>query len=152
MFMTFLFCWNCDRILNNNDLRGKIPDQLTNCLSLNFLCVFLTASHCLLLIFFSVVIEGLMSHYFVSCVRNVSYNNLSGVIPLMKNFSWFSADRYCKISSCFHWFFFIFYLSMTLTRGTFYSFLGNSLLCGDWLGSKCRPYIPKSRGVVLYLI
>ena len=90
--------------------------------------------------------------FFFSCFRNLSYNNLSGVIPSMKNFSWFSADRYCKISSCFHWFFFIFYLSMTLTRGTFYSFLGNSLLCGDWLGSKCRPYIPKSRGVVLYLI
>ncbi|KAL2578011.1 hypothetical protein AAZV13_16G172500 [Glycine max] len=106
-------------ILNNNDLRGKIPDQLTNCLSLNFLCVFLTASHCLLLIFFSVVIEGLMSHYFVSCVRNVSYNNLSGVIPLMKNFSRFSAD----------------------------SFIGNPLLCGNWLGSICDLYMPKSRGV-----
>ncbi|KAL5139807.1 LRR receptor-like serine/threonine-protein kinase ERL1 [Glycine soja] len=50
---------------------------------------------------------------------NLSYNNLSGVIPSMKNFSWFSAD----------------------------SFLGNSLLCGDWLGSKCRPYIPKSREI-----
>ncbi|RZB44030.1 LRR receptor-like serine/threonine-protein kinase ERL1 isoform X2 [Glycine soja] len=50
---------------------------------------------------------------------NLSYNNLSGVIPSMKNFSRFSAD----------------------------SFLGNSLLCGDWLGSICCPYVPKSREI-----
>ncbi|KAH1233825.1 LRR receptor-like serine/threonine-protein kinase ERL1 [Glycine max] len=50
---------------------------------------------------------------------NVSYNNLSGVIPLMKNFSWFSAD----------------------------SFMGNPLLCGNWLGSICDPYMPKSKVV-----
>ncbi|OIW06634.1 hypothetical protein TanjilG_04030 [Lupinus angustifolius] len=48
---------------------------------------------------------------------NFSYNNLSGVVPSMKNFSWFSAD----------------------------SFFGNPLLCGNWLGSICHPYIPRSR-------
>ncbi|MED6144053.1 hypothetical protein PIB30_011849 [Stylosanthes scabra] len=48
---------------------------------------------------------------------NFSYNNFSGVIPSMKNFSRFSAE----------------------------SFIGNPLLCGDWLGSICRPHIPKSR-------
>ncbi|KAL5195124.1 LRR receptor-like serine/threonine-protein kinase ERL1 [Glycine soja] len=57
---------------------------------------------------------------------NLSYNNLSGVIPSMKNFSRFSADRYCKQALCF---------------------LGNSLLCGDWLGSICCPYVPKSREI-----
>ncbi|RDX63255.1 LRR receptor-like serine/threonine-protein kinase ERL1, partial [Mucuna pruriens] len=103
-------------ILNNNDLCGKIPDQLTNCLSLNFLCVFLTASQSFSENFF---VLCLMSEFFVSCVRNVTYNNLSGAVPLMKNFSRFSAD----------------------------SFIGNPLLCGNWLGSICDPYMPKSRVV-----
>ncbi|XP_054787781.1 LRR receptor-like serine/threonine-protein kinase ERL1 isoform X2 [Prosopis cineraria] len=47
---------------------------------------------------------------------NVSYNNLSGTIPPMKNFSRFSSD----------------------------SFIGNPLLCGNWLGSICDPYMPNS--------
>ncbi|KAI9111983.1 hypothetical protein K1719_016879 [Acacia pycnantha] len=47
---------------------------------------------------------------------NVSYNNLSGTIPPMRNFSRFSSD----------------------------SFIGNPMLCGNWLGSICDPYIPKS--------
>ncbi|KAK7343630.1 hypothetical protein VNO77_12528 [Canavalia gladiata] len=50
---------------------------------------------------------------------NFSYNNLSGVIPSTRNFSRFSAD----------------------------SFIGNPLLCGNWLGSICRPYSPKSREI-----
>ncbi|XP_047167133.1 LRR receptor-like serine/threonine-protein kinase ERL1 [Vigna umbellata] len=58
-----------------------------------------------------------LTNCFSLTLLNLSYNNLSGVIPSMKNFSRFSAD----------------------------SFLGNSLLCGDWVGSICRPYIPKSR-------
>ncbi|XP_004308156.1 PREDICTED: LRR receptor-like serine/threonine-protein kinase ERL1 [Fragaria vesca subsp. vesca] len=48
---------------------------------------------------------------------NVSYNNLSGIVPPMGNFSRFSPN----------------------------SFIGNPLLCSDWLGSICRP--PKSRAV-----
>lgn len=27
-----------------------------------------------------------------------------------------------------------------------FSFIGNPLLCSDWLGSICRPFSPKSRG------
>lgn len=50
---------------------------------------------------------------------NFSYNNLSGVVPPMRNFSRFSSD----------------------------SFIGNPLLCSDWLGSICRPFSPKSRAV-----
>ncbi|XP_027364050.1 LRR receptor-like serine/threonine-protein kinase ERL2 isoform X2 [Abrus precatorius] len=50
---------------------------------------------------------------------NFSYNNLSGAIPSMRNFSRFSAD----------------------------SFIGNPLLCGNWVGSICRPYVPKSREI-----
>ncbi|CAL0315975.1 unnamed protein product [Lupinus luteus] len=48
---------------------------------------------------------------------NFSYNNLSGIVPSMKNFSRFSAD----------------------------SFIGNPLLCGNWLGSICHPFILTSR-------
>ena len=42
--------------------------------------------------------------FFFSCFRNLSYNNLSGVIPSMKNFSRFSADRYCKQALWFYCF------------------------------------------------
>ncbi|XVF09718.1 hypothetical protein REPUB_Repub07fG0119600 [Reevesia pubescens] len=48
---------------------------------------------------------------------NVSYNNLSGIIPPKRNFTRFSSN----------------------------SFIGNPLLCGNWLGSICGPSLPKSR-------
>lgn len=47
---------------------------------------------------------------------NISYNNFSGVVPLSRNFSRFAPD----------------------------SFLGNPLLCGNWKGSICDPYAPRS--------
>ncbi|KAK4350779.1 hypothetical protein RND71_030092 [Anisodus tanguticus] len=47
---------------------------------------------------------------------NISYNNFSGVVPLSRNFSRFATD----------------------------SFLGNPLLCGNWKGSICDPYAPRS--------
>ncbi|GAU15519.1 hypothetical protein TSUD_45560, partial [Trifolium subterraneum] len=50
---------------------------------------------------------------------NFSYNNLTGIVPSTKNFTRFSAD----------------------------SFIGNPLLCGNWIGSICRPYVPKSREI-----
>ncbi|KAM7504669.1 hypothetical protein LguiB_003573 [Lonicera macranthoides] len=50
---------------------------------------------------------------------NVSFNNFSGVIPPSRNFSRFSPD----------------------------SFIGNPLLCGNWLGSICDPYAPKSKAM-----
>ncbi|KAK7391092.1 hypothetical protein VNO78_19446 [Psophocarpus tetragonolobus] len=59
-----------------------------------------------------------LANCFSLTLLNVSYNNLSGVIPSF-NFSQFSAD----------------------------SFFGNPLLCGNWLGSICRPYEPKPREV-----
>lgn len=34
-------------------------------------------------------------HYFLG-LRNVSYNNLSGIVPPMRNFSRFSPDRYSR--------------------------------------------------------
>ncbi|KAF2311766.1 hypothetical protein GH714_026600 [Hevea brasiliensis] len=58
---------------------------------------------------------------------NLSYNNLSGVVPPIRNFSRFPPQ----------------------------SFIGNPLLCCNWLGSICGHYEPKSRGppklVVLHM-
>lgn len=50
---------------------------------------------------------------------NISYNNISGVVPPGRNFSRFSPE----------------------------SFVGNPLLCGNWLGSICDPYAPKSKAI-----
>lgn len=90
-------------------------------------------------------IYGPFSVLIIFFFRNLSYNNLSGVIPSMKNFSRFSADRYCREAFSFNCFLYFMYYWHNVT---FASFFGNSLLCGDWVGSICRPYIPKSRGVM----
>uniref|UniRef100_M1D292 non-specific serine/threonine protein kinase n=1 Tax=Solanum tuberosum TaxID=4113 RepID=M1D292_SOLTU len=50
---------------------------------------------------------------------NISYNNFSGVVPLSRNFSRFAPD----------------------------SFLGNPFLCGNWKGSICDPYAPRSNAL-----
>ncbi|XP_057475151.1 LRR receptor-like serine/threonine-protein kinase ERL2 [Actinidia eriantha] len=60
-----------------------------------------------------------LSSCFSLASLNVSYNNLSGTVPPMGNFSRFSPD----------------------------SFIGNPLLCGNWLGSICDPYTPTSKGI-----
>ncbi|KAJ6761248.1 LRR RECEPTOR-LIKE SERINE/THREONINE-PROTEIN KINASE-RELATED [Salix purpurea] len=48
---------------------------------------------------------------------NFSYNNLSGIVPLVRNLTQFPPD----------------------------SFIGNPLLCGNRLGSICGPFVPKSK-------
>ncbi|XP_042506458.1 LRR receptor-like serine/threonine-protein kinase ERL1 [Macadamia integrifolia] len=53
-----------------------------------------------------------LTNCFSLVTLNLSYNNLSGVVPPSKNFSRFPPE----------------------------SFLGNSLLCGNWSGSLCGPY------------
>lgn len=60
-----------------------------------------------------------LTNCFSLTILNVSYNNFSGVVPPIRNFSRFSPD----------------------------SFIGNPLLCGNWLGSICGPYVPKSRAI-----
>ncbi|PSS33145.1 LRR receptor-like serine/threonine-protein kinase [Actinidia chinensis var. chinensis] len=60
-----------------------------------------------------------LSSCFSLATLNVSYNNLSGTVPPMGNFSRFSPD----------------------------SFIGNPLLCGNWLGSICDPYAPTSKAI-----
>ncbi|XP_056160307.1 LRR receptor-like serine/threonine-protein kinase ERL1 isoform X1 [Syzygium oleosum] len=60
-----------------------------------------------------------LSKCFSLTVLNVSYNNLSGVVPALRNFSRFPPN----------------------------SFIGNDLLCGDWVGSICYRSVPKPRGI-----
>ncbi|KEH43759.1 LRR receptor-like serine/threonine-protein kinase ERL1 [Medicago truncatula] len=60
-----------------------------------------------------------LTNCFSLSTLNFSYNNFSGVVPSSKNFTRFAAD----------------------------SFIGNPLLCGNWVGSICRPYIPKSKEI-----
>ncbi|KAL5570048.1 hypothetical protein UlMin_026623 [Ulmus minor] len=64
-------------------------------------------------------IPAQLTNCFSLATLNVSYNNLSGVVPPMRNFSRFSPD----------------------------SFVGNPLLCGNWLGSICEPIVPKSKAL-----
>lgn len=58
-----------------------------------------------------------LSNCFSLSNLNVSYNNLSGIIPPIRNFSRFSSN----------------------------SFIGNPLLCGNWVGSICGPSVTKTR-------
>ncbi|KVI07188.1 Leucine-rich repeat-containing protein [Cynara cardunculus var. scolymus] len=62
-------------------------------------------------------IPNQLSNCFSLANLNISYNNISGVLPPGRIFSRFAPD----------------------------SFLGNPLLCGNWLGSICDPYSPKPR-------
>lgn len=64
-------------------------------------------------------IPNQLSNCFSLANLNVSYNNISGVVPPSRIFSRFPPE----------------------------SFLGNPLLCGNWLGSICGPYSPKQRAI-----
>ncbi|XP_058086583.1 LRR receptor-like serine/threonine-protein kinase SIK1 isoform X2 [Magnolia sinica] len=66
------------------------------------------------------VIPAQLTNCFSLATLNLSYNNLSGDIPLSKNFSRFPVE----------------------------SFLGNPLLCGNWLGSICGMYARESKGII----
>ncbi|KAI8564679.1 hypothetical protein RHMOL_Rhmol03G0200100 [Rhododendron molle] len=61
-----------------------------------------------------------LANCFSLSTLNVSYNNLSGNVPPIGNFSRFSPS----------------------------SFMGNPLLCGDWLGSICDPCASTSKALV----
>ncbi|KAH9678200.1 LRR receptor-like serine/threonine-protein kinase ERL2 [Citrus sinensis] len=65
-----------------------------------------------------------LSNCFSLSNLNVSYNNLSGIIPPIRNFSRFSSN----------------------------SFIGNPLLCGNWIGSICGPSVTKARGFITLLV
>ncbi|KAE9464953.1 hypothetical protein C3L33_03136, partial [Rhododendron williamsianum] len=61
-----------------------------------------------------------LANCFSLSTLNFSYNNLSGTVPPIGNFSRFSPS----------------------------SFMGNPLLCGDWLGSICDPCASTSKALV----
>ncbi|KAH1152145.1 hypothetical protein AAZX31_16G180000 [Glycine max] len=121
--------------LSHNSLQGPLPAEFGNLRSIQIIDMsfnYLLGSvppeigqlqNLVSLILNNNDLRGKIPDQLTNCLSlnflNVSYNNLSGVIPLMKNFSRFSAD----------------------------SFIGNPLLCGNWLGSICDLYMPKSRGV-----
>ncbi|WVZ02935.1 hypothetical protein V8G54_023741 [Vigna mungo] len=130
LYFYFVF-WN----LSHNSLQGPLPAEFGNFKSIQTIDI--SFNHLLgsippeigqlqnlvSLILNNNDLHGKIPDQLTNCLSlnflNVSYNNLSGVIPLMKNFSQFSAD----------------------------SFIGNPLLCGNWSGSICDPYIRKSRVV-----
>ncbi|CAA0809520.1 LRR receptor-like serine/threonine-protein kinase ERL1 [Striga hermonthica] len=68
-------------------------------------------------------LSGIIPEQLSNCLSleklNVSYNNFTGLVPVGRNFSRFSPD----------------------------SFIGNTYLCGHWLGSICNPYPPKSKAI-----
>lgn len=80
-------------------------------------------------------------------IRNISYNNFSGVVPLSRNFSRFTPDRYSFVQKLACFITHSFALVNDLLIATI-SFVGNPLLCGDWRGSICDPYAPKSKGML----
>ncbi|KHN24405.1 LRR receptor-like serine/threonine-protein kinase ERL1 [Glycine soja] len=120
--------------LSHNSLQGPLPAEFGNLRSIQIIDMsfnYLLGSippeigqlqNLVSLILNNNDLRGKIPDQLTNCLSlnflNVSYNSLSGVIPLMKNFSRFSAD----------------------------SFIGNPLLCGNWLGSICDRYMPKSRG------
>ncbi|KAI4351883.1 hypothetical protein L6164_006188 [Bauhinia variegata] len=121
--------------LSHNHFNGHLPAEFGNLRSIQIIDMsFNDLSGCIppemgqlqnlaTLILNNNDLRGKISDQLANCFSlsslNVSYNNLSGVVPSLKNFTRFSAD----------------------------SFIGNPLLCGNWLGSICGPYVPKSRAI-----
>ncbi|KAJ7975590.1 Receptor protein kinase [Quillaja saponaria] len=119
--------------LSSNHLDGPLPAEFVNLRSIQIIDMsfnnisggippeFGQLQNIVTLILNNNNLQGKIPDQLTNCFSlsslNVSYNNLSGIIPPMKNFSRFSPD----------------------------SFIGNPLLCGNWLGSICGPCVPKSK-------
>ncbi|KAK8503929.1 hypothetical protein V6N12_019098 [Hibiscus sabdariffa] len=119
--------------LSNNQLGGQVPaefgslrsiqiiDLSFNSISGNIPAELGQLQNIVSLILKNNKLQGEIPEQLTNCFSlanlNVSYNNLSGIIPPIRNFTRFLSD----------------------------SFIGNPLLCGNWLGSICGPSMPKSR-------
>ncbi|KAL2540098.1 LRR receptor-like serine/threonine-protein kinase ERL2 [Abeliophyllum distichum] len=111
--------------LSHNHLHGNIPAEFGNLKSIQEIIPeeLGQLQNLASLILNDNNLNGRIPEQLTNCLSldnlNVSYNNFTGVIPLGKNFSRFSPD----------------------------SFIGNPLLCGNWLGSICDPYTPKFKAM-----
>ncbi|GLT84084.1 hypothetical protein SLE2022_023350 [Rubroshorea leprosula] len=119
--------------LSKNELNGSLPLEFGNLksieimdLSFNSLSGSIPAELGLLQNIVSLILnnnklQGEIPDQLTNCLSlaslNVSYNNLSGIIPPIRNFTRFSPDSY----------------------------IGNPLLCGNWMGSICGPSVSRSR-------
>ncbi|XVF12384.1 hypothetical protein REPUB_Repub08aG0112900 [Reevesia pubescens] len=144
--------------LSNNQLHGPLPAECGNLrsiqiidLSFNSLSGNIPAElgqlqNIVYLMLKNNKLQGEIPEQLTNCFSlanlNVSYNNLSGIIPPMRNFTRFSSDRYASIL-----FFLVFKPSQICSIVLYMAvnFIGNPLLCGNWLGSICGPSLPKSR-------
>ncbi|MCD7460773.1 pre- rRNA processing protein, partial [Datura stramonium] len=117
-----------------NKISGSIPKELGQLQTMVTLT--LTAND------LSGAIPDQLTNCFSLISLNISYNNFSGVVPLSRNFSRFTPDRYFYRIRLHHYI-------CALAQATdplimVISFLGNPLLCGNWKGSICDPYAPRS--------
>ncbi|XP_023753325.1 LRR receptor-like serine/threonine-protein kinase ERL1 [Lactuca sativa] len=119
--------------LSHNHLDGSIPQEFGNLRSVQIIDMSFNKLHeaipvemgqlqnIISLILNNNNLNGVIPNQLSNCFSltnlNISYNNISGVVPPTRIFSRFPPD----------------------------SFLGNPMLCGNWLGSICDPYSTKSK-------
>ncbi|XWS61051.1 hypothetical protein CRYUN_Cryun07bG0092600 [Craigia yunnanensis] len=119
--------------LSSNQLDGPLPAEFGNLKSIQIIDISFNSlsgnipaglgqmQNIVSLILTNNKLQGEIPEQLTNCFSlanlNVSYNNLSGIIPPVRNFTRFLSD----------------------------CFIGNPLLRGNWLGSRCGPSLPKSR-------